>query len=94
MRILAFKEIGHEDTETLEFLGEYIAKQATKDPKYAIEVSARKILHKVPLHAVVWSFVNNFHKSSNINEIFNFIDQELCYFERHEEFYSVWISCK
>ena len=76
----------------LHWFGSMVYEDA-KIPQHAIEITSRDILHKAPLHEVVWSYIVNYNYE-DVQELFDFVEQKLCYFRTVPELGSIWISCK
>ena len=85
-----------EDDLSLRFhnIGEIIASYAVK-PKHAVEITSRNNLHKAPLHGAVWQIIMDFKEHNDDNKaMFDFAENELCYFKNYEGMGTTWISCE
>ena len=74
------------------WLGELLYSR-TDTPRHAVEVASRDILHKAPLHASVWSAIED-KGLEDLDAMFSLVFDELCYFRDYEGMGDQWISCK
>jgi hypothetical protein len=81
------------DGEYYHHMGELIAAAAAK-PEYAVEITARSTLRKSPLHGAIWQLVLSFPQVQDPKTLFNFVDNQLCYFGNEPGFFTIWISCE
>ena len=87
----AFKINGVESSPMVHALGEILGQHATR-PRHAVEVASRDILHKAPLHGSVWVSIEEFG-ASDIDKMFDLVNNELCFFKTEENMGNIWISC-
>lgn len=85
-KILKFEAVSR-----LHSLGENLYSHAPR-AKYAVEISSRNMLHKAALHGSVWQAIAAFG-TSDLDALFKFIDEELCFFKSEKDMGNIWISC-
>lgn len=72
-------------------LGEALFAHSTNHT-HAVEVSARELLHKAPLHSAVWETIEEIG-TSDINKLFEVINNDLCWFKTAKNMGNIWLSC-
>ena len=77
--------------ERMHWLG-FLVYQDASEPRHAIEITSRDILHKAPMHQAVWEYIID-HDDETPESIHNFVMSELCYFRDEPNKANIWISC-
>ena len=91
-------ELGIDVARRLHVIGEVLARSPmiTKN-RYVIEITSRDMLHKAPMHGGVWiitkNLLDNYAVSGKFSELFETIDEELCFFKNEDDMGNIWISC-
>ena len=84
-------ELKYDSASRRHALGEELYNR-TPNVKFGVEIAARNILHKAPLHGLIWKEIEAFGVS-NIEE-FLIRSDEICFFKNAKDMGNVWISCK
>lgn len=84
-------ELKYDSAERRHFLGEELYKH-TPNIKFGVEIASRNILHKAPLHGLIWKEIEAY----GVSDIEKFLKRsdEICFFKNAKDMGNIWISCK
>lgn len=75
------------------WLGEQLYEASKIYPRhFGIELASRDILHKAPLHGLVWMHAQEVGVS-DITKFKKLVEEELCYFKNEENFGNLYLGC-
>ena len=77
-------------------MGEYIYTliKEKDDVLYGLEVTTRGILQNAPLHGYIWETISHrFDEHSDPSDIFDFVDNRLCFFKNYSGMAVIYVSC-
>ena len=73
-------------------LGSIIAERSRGNLEFTMQIVARDVMKRAPLHGAVWYFIENY-ESDIPQEIVDYAN-EVCYFEDYPGMSITWNNCK